>query len=100
MTITQAKIVLLLCSAAWLLLAVLSLLPIMMSPMMFDAPEATSDRAVWIGLSSLVLFPIVVIISVVTAWVMYARENYAAAVKVMLLPVLNLFACMIAYLLW
>lgn len=60
----------------------------LMSPMMFDAPGSTTNPPVILLFSSVVGFPLAVIVGVTLAWIAIARRRDRGAFLFSLLPVL------------
>lgn len=58
----------------------------MMSPMLFDAGEST---AAWTMLALVLSYPLLVIISLPLAWILYRRQSYRAALGVSFLPLIS-----------
>ena len=74
----------------------LSLLPaavmVLMSPMMFDAGESPEA---WTMFGFVVGYPVIVLLTLVVAWVLFAKKKYRAALIVSLLPILEVVAAVI-----
>jgi len=60
----------------------------MMSPFVFDS--GATKRTWWI-FGTLVALPILIISTQIISWVAYTRHNYDFALKVSLVPVLDIF---------
>ncbi|MEY3014011.1 MAG: hypothetical protein RIT45_2746 [Pseudomonadota bacterium] len=63
-------------SVVWTLASMASLLPILFSPMMFDAPG--SENNVWLNLSfySLLSFPVLSVLAVAGSWVVWSKTQH------------------------
>ena len=68
----------------------LSLLPaammVLMSPMMFDSGESPK---LWTIFGLVVGYPVLVLLTLVVAWVLFVKKKYRAALIVSLLPILE-----------
>ncbi len=78
----------------------LSLVPaafmVMMSPMMFDAGPSPE---VWTMFGLVVGYPVLVLVTIVLGWVLFAYKKYRAALIVSLLPILEVVAGVIVMML-
>ena len=66
-----------------------SLLPLMMSMMLFDAPGSENNVWLWCVVGSMASFPLLCAISIVGSWISYAvsEQTHAGAMRVLgLLP--------------
>lgn len=79
-------------TAGALLLSLASLLPILLSVMLFDAPGSERNPYLLTIAWSIWLFPVACGLAVVAAWIAYARRWRAAAYLVLLLPLTNVLA--------
>ncbi len=70
--------------------AVLGLMPALMAPMLFDAPGSTSNPGTILLFWSAFTFPVVCVVAIATAWILYTRKRVRAACWVALIPLLNL----------
>ena len=74
-------------------LYVLSLLPagmlVITSPMIFDAGESPK---LWTIFGLVVGYPVLVLLTLVVAWVLFVKKKYRAALIVSLLPILEVVA--------
>jgi len=72
--------------------AVVSLLPILMSPMMFDAPGSTKDPATWTLLGLLVSFPVSVGLGI---WASQMQDGWSDTFLCLALPLLPIIAVLV-----
>lgn len=77
-------------SVAWAVAGLVSLWPLMFSPMLFDAPGSETNAALWLVIGSLAGFPVVCGAAVVAGCILWWVRRYAWSAAVMLLPVLPL----------
>lgn len=75
---------------AWVVLGVVSVLPAMFAPMMFDAPGSEKNIATIALALSLVSFPIVCGVAVIGSHLCLCSEAHALACSVACLPLINL----------
>ncbi len=79
-------------SLLWLLAGGASVVPAMMSVMMFDAPGSTENGALWWLVYSVWAFPVLSVISAISVWIGWAlarrREPTAATRALVLVPTL------------
>jgi hypothetical protein len=61
------------------LLALISVLPLMFSPMLFDAPGSDENQVAWIAVTLLSAFPIVVVASILGSWLILRAGNERVA---------------------
>jgi len=82
----------LLVSLLWLLAGGASVVPAMMSVMMFDAPGSTENMALWWLVYSIWAFPVLSVISAISVWIGWAlarrREPSVATRALVLGPAL------------
>ncbi len=83
------RILLLICSILFGIGALFSIVPIMFSAFLFDAPGSENDPLVWTIFWSILSFPFMVILSVILSWVLYRKEKWTAAKVFAFLPLLN-----------
>lgn len=74
----------------WGVLLLLSLPMVMMSPMMFDAPDSTENQGIWMAFYCLISFPVVALLSIIFSWLFYRKNNKNTALYLSLLPLLNI----------
>jgi hypothetical protein len=74
-------------------LALLSIVPIMFSPMMFDSPGSEENSGILILLFGLLTFPILAGGSIWSSWRFYTKENFEKALHYSFLPFIS-FALM------
>jgi hypothetical protein len=84
------KLTVILLSCIWGIFGVLSLPPIMMSPMMFDSGSQANIR-VLTSFWSLVTFPLVCAFSVLLSFFCVCFEKFGVAVLIILLPLINVY---------
>ncbi len=86
---TRALIILVLGSAAFGL-GLLALLPaLLMSPMVFDAPDASASPGPWLIILGQLSYPLLVLVGLTRAWLAFNRQAYGQAMACMLLPALG-----------
>lgn len=68
-----------------------------MTPFLFDAPGADKNWKVWFLFCSIVSTPVVIIISLIGAWLCYHWLYYRAATVLSLLPVLSVLLIIAAF---
>jgi hypothetical protein len=68
----------------------LGLLPALTSFFLFDAPGSEKNPATILLFWSALTFPLVCVLSLAAAWILYARKHFAVACWVSLLPLVNL----------
>jgi hypothetical protein len=78
------------------LLGLLGILPALWSPMMLDSPQATRNPATVLLFLSVVTFPVICFLSVLTAWPLHRRGRYSAACWVAALPAVNVAVGVVA----
>lgn len=83
---TPALVLLLLGTAGFGLGVLMALFMLMFSPMMFDAPGATDSIYPWLILASLAVYPLLAIAGLIAAWRAFARDDFAAALRRLLVP--------------
>ena len=94
------KILLIIFSSVFGVLAIVSLGPILFSAMLFDAPGSEENNALLTAFFSLISFPIIVFITIGLAWIFYAIRKPKAALIIILLPSLNIILFIIGIALW
>lgn len=67
-----------------------SILPVMISPMMFDSPGSENYFTTWLLFLGVVTFPISCILSFIIPWILYKKKKYNAAVFWSFLPSMNI----------
>ncbi|QZY54403.1 hypothetical protein [Crassaminicella profunda] len=67
----------------------LSIVALMVSPMVFDAPCSTKDFCTWVFFWAMVSVPIVIFISVRTSLLLFKLKSYKKAFLFSLLPTIN-----------
>jgi hypothetical protein len=91
--------VLILTSVLFGLLLIPGIGAVMISPMVFDAPEANRNPKLIAFTVALVSYPILAICSILASWIVYALKKYRAAIWISLLPLLSLFAGLVCFIL-
>ena len=81
-------------------LTILSLPMVIMSPMMFDAPGSTNNKALLAAFYSLISFPIIVLITIIVAWVLFRNNKLKTSLIISLIPLINLSIFILGMLLW
>lgn len=87
------------CTAIMILLAIVTVLPAMMSIMGFDAPGSTSNVLNVAFVFSILTFPVVCVGSIILAWILYYFGIHDHAVYAFTLPLVNITIFMIVVLL-
>src|ERR1041384_2119875 len=95
----NARLALILTSVIFGLLLIPGIGAVMISPMVFDAPDAGKNPRLVAFTASLVAYPFLTAASILASWVLYALKRYRAAVQVSLLPLLALLAALICFIL-
>ena len=73
-------------SIVWFLSLFPALFLAMFSPMMFDAPGATSSAWTIAVASALLSYPVVVVLIIILSWVFFAKQKHKAALILSLVP--------------
>jgi uncharacterized membrane protein YoaT (DUF817 family) len=84
------KTFLIVATVVWGSTGLLSISPVMMSPMMFDAPGSYENRTLRRLVASLVSFPVTCAIAITAAWMLHAWVDPTAAVAATALPLLSI----------
>jgi hypothetical protein len=63
-------------------LAVPYLFAAMFSVMMFDAPGSTANPWIWLAFAAVWIYPVLLVVAVISVWVLLARGRHASAFKV------------------
>lgn len=81
-------------TGSWIfgVLGVLSVAPVIMSPMMFDSSAYKENRTTRIFFYSLTSFPIVVLITELSSWYVYANHGELYGLIIMFIPVINIIS--------
>lgn len=82
------KLATILLNLLWVGLLLLSLVAVMFSPMMFDAPGSDKQPMLWMIFWSIVALPVNIIITLILSMRKYAQSDYRAAFLTSLIPVL------------
>lgn len=82
------------------LLAIGSIYPILLSPMMFDAPGSETNPGIALLLISLLSFPVVVILSIVMSWRFFMKKSFKKALNYSLIPFISLILMLLGGYLW
>lgn len=67
----------------------MALFMLLFSPMMFDAPGAVDSIYPWLILASLAVYPCLAVGGLIAAWRAFSRDEYAAATRRLLVPLLG-----------
>ena len=86
----SARTFLLISTILFSLGGILGILPALTSFFLFDAPGSEKNPATIVLFVSALTLPLVCVIAVSAAWILYARKWFAAACWVSLLPLVNL----------
>lgn len=95
----NALLTLILTSVLFGLLIIPGVGVIMISPMVFDAPESQRNPKVLPFVIALVSYPVIAFLSIIGSWILYKLKRYKAAILVSLLPLLPVFIAFIFFLL-
>lgn len=93
----SGKVFLIVTTVLWAVGAVAGILPAMMSPMMFDAPGSEKNAATILLFSAVLSWPVVCLIAITGAWILFAVGWCKTARWLALLPLLNLIAGVLAF---
>jgi hypothetical protein len=69
-----------------------AILGAMTSPMIFDAGE---NPNLWRVFYTMIALPLVIIVCQIVSWVAYYRQNYSLALKVSMIPIINVILLVI-----
>ncbi len=83
----KLKIWLIVSTVLYGILVILSIPVIIMSPMMFDAPGSLENGVLNMLFASLVVFPVVVIISIIAEWILYNKGKIKISLIFSFLPI-------------
>ncbi len=86
----HTRVYLIVASIIFGILIVPSLPMIMMSAMMFDSPGSEDSTPTIILVISLVAYPFVTCIGIITAWILFVRKIHFLAIISASLPILNI----------
>ncbi len=86
----NTRIYLIVASIIFGILVLPSLPMIMMSAMMFDSPGSEDSIPTITLVISLIAYPFVTFIGVVTAWILFMRKKHILAILSASLPILNI----------
>ena len=78
---------------------ILGLLPALTSFFLFDAPGSENNPATILLFCCALTLPVVCLLALLAAWILYRRKNYRIACGISLLPLLNITGA-VAALLW
>ncbi|GAA4270992.1 hypothetical protein U6A24_03755 [Aquimarina gracilis] len=92
----NTRIYLIVCSIIFGMLILPSLPMIMMSAMMFDSPGSTESTTTWVIFWSMIAYPFVTVLTIITAWILYARKLNLPAIITASLPMLNIIIGILA----
>ncbi len=67
-----------------------SLPMIMMSPMMFDSPGSEDSIPTIVLVLSIVAYPFVTCVGIITAWILFAKRKHFLAIIFSCFPILNI----------
>jgi hypothetical protein len=79
-------------TVVWAALGLLSFAPVMMSPMMFDAPGSYENKTLRRLVASLVSFPVACVVGIAAGWMLYAWVDERAGIAVISLPLVSILA--------
>src|SRR5437762_2691488 len=95
----NALLVLILTSILFGLLLIPGIGAVMISPVVFEAPDADKNPKLIAFTMALASYPFVATLSILASWIFYALKKYRAAISISLLPLLSLFAGLICFIL-
>lgn len=72
---------------------------VMISPMVFESPDANRNPTLVAFTVALVSYPVLALLSIAGSWISFALKRYRAAMAVSLLPMLSILAAFICFLL-
>jgi hypothetical protein len=87
---TSAKVILIVCTSFFGLLAIPDLILCFLSVFFFDSPASTSHGATWLFAYSIWSYIFIYIVAVAVGWGLFAAKKYTAAKIIVFLPVINL----------
>ena len=93
----NALLFLILTSLLFGLLLIPGIGAMMISPMVFDAPDAGKNPKLFAFTLALASYPIVATISIIASWILYAVKKYRLALGISFLPALSLLAGLIFF---
>lgn len=67
-------------------LSILTVIPLMFSPMLFDAPGSEKNPLIYLFILALLLFPLISCVSFILSIIKLADYQYRKALKIALLP--------------
>ena len=62
----------------------------LMSPFMFDSPGSESNTKTWILAGSLLLLPVLIIITQIISWIAFSNQNFGLALKINAIPTIDI----------
>jgi hypothetical protein len=79
----------------WAMALACSIVPAMMSVMIFDSPDSTQQVSLWILFGAVVSFPLVAAAAIALSWVCYFLHYSRFAIYATLLPLINILAVLV-----
>jgi hypothetical protein len=95
----NALLVVILTSVLFGLLLIPGIGAVMISPVVFDAPDANQNPKLVAFTFALASYPFVTVPAILASWILYALKKYRAATLVSLLPALSLVAGLVCFIL-
>ena len=68
--------------------------------MMFDAPGSTNNATLLAAFYSLISFPIIVLTTIIIAWILFKHNKLKPALLISLIPLINASIFILGMLLW
>jgi hypothetical protein len=86
----KVKTYLFISSMIWTSALVISLMPALMSVMIFDSPGSEERLVLWVLFWAMFSFPLVTAIAIAGGWVFYFLKHNRLAIGTTLLPLINI----------
>ncbi|QIE60582.1 hypothetical protein G5B37_13705 [Rasiella rasia] len=81
------RIYLIIASIVWFLSLFPALFMALFSPMMFDAPGSESSTWTIAAATAMLTYPVVTVLSIVVAWLLFVRKKHKWSLCISLLPI-------------
>ena len=75
-----------------------SSLMVMMSPMLFDAPDSTNNKMIWVLLVCFLLMPVLLLLGQIMGWRNFMKGEYLSAIYAYKWALLDAVAIVIVFL--
>jgi hypothetical protein len=96
---SKARLTLILTNVIFGLLLVPGFGAMLISPLVFDAPDADKNPSLIAFTVALVSYPVLTLPAIIGSWILYAMKWYRAAIWVSYLPLLPLLVALLCFLL-